>query len=115
MIKVQKIRAIAGLRYTVDIIADTKAEVSDSSYVVGLEKNAHIDIGSTVLTADGHFAIRNSSGSWKWQGDDEDGTRSVQTSVSPQLNIGRSLTKGSTAVDIDDNGEEPFIEEVTKR
>lgn len=100
MIKVQKIRAIAGLRYTVDIIADTKAEVSDSSHVVGIEENAHIDIGSTLLTADGHFAIRNSSGEWVWQDEDEETPTAQTASVSPQaLNLGRNILN---SVDIEE-------------
>lgn len=114
MIKLLQIRQADGVNVIADIVADTKTEVTDNASVTGLTASAVIALGSTVLTVDGHFALRNSSGEWVWQGENEDGTRSVQSSVSPQLNIGRSLTKGSTAVDIDDE-EDPFIEEVTKR
>lgn len=111
MIKLLQIRQADGVNVIADIVADTKTEVTDNASVTGLTASAVIALGSTVLTADGHFALRNSSGEWVWQGDDEDGTRSV----SPQLNIGRSLTKGSATVDVDDDEEDPFIEEVTKR
>ena len=106
MIKLLQIRQADGVNVIADIVADTKTEVTDDASVTGLTEAAVIDLGSTVLTADGYFALRNSSGEWVWQGDDEDGTRSV----SPQLNIGRSLQKGNTAVVNDE--EVPFIEEL---
>lgn len=111
MIKLLKIRQAENVNVICDIIADTKTEVTDNASVTGLSESAVIALGSTVLTADGHFAIRNSSGEWKWQGDDEDSTRSVQSSVSPQLNISRGLTKSIDAVDIEDE-DDPFVEEL---
>ena len=110
MIKLLQIRQADGVNVIADIIADTKTEVTDNASVTGLTASAVIAFGSTVLTSDGHFALRNSSGKWVWQGEDEDGTRSV----SPQLNISRNLQKGNTAVDIDDD-EDPFIKELTEK
>lgn len=70
MIKLLKIRQSNGVNVMGDLIADTKDEVTDSNMTIGgLASNAVLIIGSTVLTADEHYAIRNSSGEWVWQDD----------------------------------------------
>lgn len=120
MIKIIKIRALAGNKALMDLIADNKAEVVNDAQIVGLEKNGVIDFGSTVLTTDGHYAIRNSSGEWVWQDEEEETaqTSSVSPSVSPQtFSFGRNVLNNS--IDIEDPSEtdEPHTgpEELTER
>lgn len=72
MIKLLNIRQSDGCNVTVDLIADTKAEVTDSEMTVqGLSDDAVITLGSTLLTTEGSYALRNSDGEWVWD-DDED-------------------------------------------
>lgn len=121
MIELLKIRQSNGVNVMADLIADTKDEVTDSNMTIGgLTSNAVLIIGSTVLTADGHYAIRNSSGEWVWQDEEEETaqTSSVSPSVSPQtFSFGRNVLNNS--IDIEDPSEidEPYeeSEELTKR
>lgn len=117
MIKLLKIRESNGVNVMVDLIADTKAEVSDSNMVIsGLTSNAVLIIGSTVITTDGNYAIRNSSGEWVWQDEEETSqTASVTPSVQT-LNLGRNIL---TNIEIEEPSEpdEPYEEpkELTER
>lgn len=50
---------------TVELFADTKAEVN-SADIVGLPQGVTIASGSSVMTADGDIAFRKSDNTWKW-------------------------------------------------
>lgn len=70
MIRLLNSRLANGIHATVDLFADTKEEVTDNATIVGLESTTIMDAGSTVLTAYGDCALRNSSGEWIWQDDE---------------------------------------------
>jgi len=66
MIKVMSLSKTDGNNYRIEAIADTKNEVTNSAEFVGMIKGGTIDIGSTVITADGDIAICKSDGTWNW-------------------------------------------------
>lgn len=116
MIKILKIFEENGLNVRAALIADTKDEVTDNAEIIGLHSNAVLTIGSTVLTTEGDYAIRNSSGAWVWQDEEETSqTASVTPSVQT-LNLGRNIL---TNIEIEEPSEpdEPYEEpkELTER
>ena len=54
--------------YKIVAFADTKAEVDGTpiSDYVGMPKNATIEMGSLLITADCDVAFRKSDGNWNW-------------------------------------------------
>ena len=52
--------------YLVSAFADTKSEVTPSAEIVGLPKDATIEMGSMIYTADGDVAFMKSDGTWNW-------------------------------------------------
>lgn len=51
--------------FLISAFADTKEEV-DTGTFIGLPANATIEMGSTVITADGDVAFMKSNGTWNW-------------------------------------------------
>lgn len=49
------------------IHADTKAEVTESAEIIGLDPDSIIAQGSALYTNDGNVAFRTSEDSWAWQ------------------------------------------------
>lgn len=54
--------------YRVTLFADTKDEMSSVplSDIEGLPEGSSIEMGSTVITADGDVAFYKSDGTWNW-------------------------------------------------
>lgn len=52
--------------YRIVAFADTKDEVDNGDTFVGLPRNATIEIGSMVMTADKDVAFMQSDGTWNW-------------------------------------------------
>ena len=53
--------------YKVTAFADVKSDVDDGTEpFVGLPRNATIERGSMVITADGDVAFMKSDGTWNW-------------------------------------------------
>ena len=51
--------------YFISAFSDTKSEVASGTFV-GLPEDATIEMGSSVMTADGEMAFMKSDGTWKW-------------------------------------------------
>lgn len=54
--------------YKVSLFADTKSEVTPDATIVGLPKDATLEMGSSVITASGELAFMKSDGTWNWVG-----------------------------------------------
>ena len=52
--------------FKVKLFADTKDEVTEGAEIVGFPEGATIEMGSSVVTADGDIAFRKSDGTWNW-------------------------------------------------
>lgn len=55
--------------FKIEAFADTKEEVVPGATFVGLPKNAKIEMGSVVRTADLDIAYMQSTGNWHWVGE----------------------------------------------
>ena len=51
--------------FRISAFSDTKAEVASGTFI-GLPTNATIEMGSSVITADGDVAFMKSDGTWNW-------------------------------------------------
>ena len=54
--------------WKIEAFADTKAEVTPDAEFVGLPEGANIEMGSSVMTANGEIAFMKSDGTWNWVG-----------------------------------------------
>lgn len=52
--------------YKISAFADSKDDVTPNMKIIGLPKNAKIEMGSSILTADGELAFLKSNGTWNW-------------------------------------------------
>lgn len=52
--------------YLISAFADTKDEVVSGAVIIGLPEDAEIEMGSSVVTADGDVAFMKSDGTWNW-------------------------------------------------
>lgn len=52
--------------YEISAFADTKSEVTPSAEFIGLPPNAEIEMGSSIMTANGELAFMQSDGTWNW-------------------------------------------------
>ena len=52
--------------FKVSLFADNKAEVIPGAAIEGLPSNATIEMGSSVITANGELAFMKSDGTWNW-------------------------------------------------
>ena len=66
MIKLMSLSKTDGSNYRIEAFADTKDEVTDDVEIVGMPKGSVIDIGSSIITADGEIALRKSNDTWNW-------------------------------------------------
>lgn len=57
--------------YAIEAFADTKAEVDAGDPIVGIPDSYEIEMGSSVMTANGEIAFRKSDGTWNWVGNNE--------------------------------------------
>lgn len=72
MIRVQELTATEHDNvYTISAFADTKEEVTAGATFVGLPSGARIEMGSSVMTANGEIAFMKSTGEWNWLGEEE--------------------------------------------
>ena len=69
MIKVQELKQVSDNSYEISAFADTKDEVANGTFV-GLPSGATIEMGSSVLTANGEIAFMKSTGEWNWLGEE---------------------------------------------
>lgn len=51
--------------FLISAFADTKAEVATGKFI-GLPENAEIEMGSSIMTANGEVAFMKSDGTWNW-------------------------------------------------
>ena len=67
MIKVQEIQNTDEdpNTYKISAFADTKDEVATGTFI-GLPEGASIEMGSTIMTANGELAFTKSDGNWNW-------------------------------------------------
>jgi len=67
VIKVQTLVLTEGDNtYRISAFADSKSEVTPQAEIIGLPEGANIDMGSSILTADGDLAFMKSTGEWNW-------------------------------------------------
>ena len=68
MIKVAELKNTDGDEnsFLISAFADTKEEVENGGNFIGLPEGATIELGSSVMTADGEMAFMKSNGNWNW-------------------------------------------------
>ena len=71
MVKLLSSTKTEGTKYRIEAVADTKEEVTDGVEIVGMIQGGTIDIGSTIITAEGDIAICKSDGTWNWLEDED--------------------------------------------
>jgi hypothetical protein len=70
----------------VELVASTKAEVTGTLSVIGLPSDYVISFGSQVITCDFHIGLLDSDGTWKWDDDVPEGTKSVSLNLQKREN-----------------------------
>ena len=59
------------------LFADAKEDITDDMTVIDLPEGYTLDTESYVITAAGDIGILDSTGTWNWVGDEEEGTRTL--------------------------------------
>jgi hypothetical protein len=87
MIKLRRILVAENItRGMVELVASTKAEVTGTLSVIGLPTDYVISFGSQVITCDFHIGLLDSDGTWKWDDDVPEGTKSVSLNLQKREN-----------------------------
>ena len=53
-------------KITASLFADSKEDVTQGVHIIGMPTGYELEMGSSILTADGEIAFLKSDGTWNW-------------------------------------------------